>query len=582
MSQRVSSFPAAGRWLFAVASGGFVGGRWRRRMVALVAGAVGALSLAPFDFLPAMVIAMTMAVWLVDAAALDGATGQSSPAPTPLREAGRRARAAAALGWWFGFGYFVAGLWWLGAAFLVEAEEFAWALPLGVLGLPAGLAIFTAAGFGLAGALWSPGPVRVLTLAGALGASEYLRGVLLSGFPWNTFGMAFGGHLLTAQIASVVGMYGLSVLTVAICAAPATLASPARPVDDLARGWLSRFAPAGAALAALLALAVFGYDRIPAGPGPQEPGVRIRLVQPGISQDTTVFNWDNREKILNQYIRLSEGQAPDAGLGPRGVTHLIWPESAFPFLLADHPEARAAIGDMLPPGAVLITGAARGEALTPGGRPNRFYNSMQVVNHDGRITAVYDKSHLVPFGEYLPLSGLLDSLGLRQFVHIPGGFTAGAPGGSLEVPGFPPVTPLICYEAIFPGFGPARGARGAIVNVTNDGWFGQTPGPWQHLSQARLRAIEQGLPLVRVANTGISVVVDSWGRTNTFLPLGKIGYADSTLPSALPPTAYAQSGDLFFVLLLIFCFGCSAFAGRRPDPATDSRQLVNHANGDLQ
>jgi len=577
MRQRANSSPAAGGRLFAVANGVFTGGGWRRRVVALAAGAVGALSLAPFDFLPAMFIAMTMAVWLVDAAALTGAPGQ----PPSLREAGRRARAAAALGWWFGFGYFVAGLWWLGAAFLVEAEEFAWALPLGVLGLPAGLAIFTAAGFGLAGALWSRGPVRVLTLAGALGVSEYLRGVLLSGFPWNTFGMAFGGHLLTAQIASVVGMYGLSVLTVAICAAPATLASPARP-DAPAHGWLSRFAPAGAALAALAGLAVFGYGRIPAGSGPQEPGVRIRLVQPGVSQDTTVFNWDNREKILNQYIRLSEGQTPDAGLAPQGVTHLIWPESAFPFLLADHPEALAAIGDMLPPGAVLITGAARGEALAPGGRPQRFYNSMQVVNHDGKITAVYDKSHLVPFGEYLPFSGLLDSLGLRQFVHIPGGFTPGAPGGSLEVPGLPPVTPLICYEAIFPGFGPARGARGAILNVTNDGWFGHTPGPWQHLAQARLRAIEQGLPLVRVANTGISVVVDSWGRTNTFLPLGKIGYTDSTLPSALPPTAYAQSGELFFVLLLIFCFGCSALAGRRPDAATESRQLVNHANGDLQ
>ncbi|MGV2979487.1 apolipoprotein N-acyltransferase [Camelimonas sp. ID_303_24] len=550
-------------------------------MTALVAGAIGALSLAPVDFLPAMFIALTTAVWLVDAAVQGSASGEGSPG----RRAGQRARAAAALGWWFGFGYFVAGLWWLGAAFLVEADEFAWALPLGVLGLPAGLAFFTAAGFGLAGALWSRGPVRILTLAGALGVSEYLRGVLFSGFPWNTFGMALGGHSLTAQIASIVGMYGLTVLTVAICAAPATLAPAAGETTGAPRdSWLRRLAPTGMAAIALAALVVYGHGRIPGAPAMVEPGIRLRLVQPGVSQDTTVFNWENREKILSQYIRLSEGegagptasqgagQGAETGLAQQNITHVIWPESALPFLLADHPQALAAIGDMLPPGAVLITGAARGEALAPGGRPNRFYNSMQVVDHQGRITAVYDKSHLVPFGEYLPFSGALDALGLRQFVHIPGGFAPGAPGGGLDVPGLPPVTPLICYEAIFPGFGPARSARGVILNVTNDGWFGQTPGPWQHLAQARLRAIEQGLPLVRVANTGISVVVDSWGRTNTFLPLGKVGYADSALPSALQPTVYAKSGDLFFVLLLIFCFGCSARAGWRRDAATDSRQ----------
>jgi len=580
MTRQVRGLLGWGRRCCAAAAPVLMGGRWRRRMTALIAGATGALSLAPVDFLPAMFVALTMAVWLIDAVVRDSATSEDSP----VRCIGLRARAAAALGWWFGFGYFVAGLWWLGAAFLVEAEEFAWALPLGVLGLPAGLALFTAAGFGLAGALWSRGAVRILTLAGALGASEYLRGVLLSGFPWNTFGMAFGGHLLTAQAASIVGMYGLTVLTVAICAAPAALASPAGGMGDSLsdRFWLRRLAPPGVAAIGLVALVVYGYGRIPHGPEVAEPGVRLRLVQPGVSQDTTVFNWDNREKILNQYIRLSEGDGAGASLAQQNVTHVIWPESALPFLLADHPEARAAIGDMLPPGAVLVTGAARGEALTPGGRPNRFYNSMQVVDHEGKITGVYDKSHLVPFGEYLPLSGVLDSLGLRQFVHIPGGFAPGAPGGGLDVPGLPPVTPLICYEAIFPGFGPARTERGVILNVTNDGWFGQTPGPWQHLAQARLRAIEQGLPLVRVANTGISAVVDSWGRTNTFLPLGKIGYADSALPSALAPTAYAKSGDLFFVLLLIFCFGCSALAGWRRDAATDCRQLVDHANGDSQ
>lgn len=208
----------------------------------------------------------------------------------------------------------------------------------------------------------------------------------------------------------------------------------------------------------------------------------------------------------------------------------------------------------MPDGAVLVTGAARGEAKAPGGRPSIFYNSMQVVDHHGRVVSAYDKSHLVPFGEYLPFTGLLDRIGVRQFVQIPGGFTAGAAGGDLKAPRLPDVTPLICYEAIFPGFGPARGPSGVILNVTNDGWFGNTPGPWQHFAQARLRAIETGLPLVRAANTGISAVIDPWGRIISQLDLGETGYIDSPLPSATSPTTYAQKGNLVFALLLIFCF----------------------------
>lgn len=586
MGNPVSAPVAAGEPVFTAGQSWLAaGGPWRRRLVALAAGAVGALSLAPFGFFPAMVVAMTMAVLLIDSVTLN----------SPVQEAGWRgtvwrARVAAATGWWFGFGYFVAGLWWLGAAFLVEADEFAWALPLGVLGLPAGLALFTAAGFALAGALWSNRAVRILTLAGALGLVDYLRGVMLSGFPWNAFGMALGEHVLTAQLASIVGLYGLTVITVAIAAAPATLAARPAPLvlisnsaqPDPPRRWLARITPTGAAVVALVLIAAYGYARVPNAPAGPENNVKIRLVQPGVTQDTTEFNWDNRERILNQYIRLTEGATPDQSLARQGVTHVIWPESAFPFLLADQPTALAEIGRMLPPGVLLITGAARGEASAPGGRPERFYNAMQVVDHNGQIIGVYDKSRLVPFGEYLPLSGLLEAIGLRQFVHMPGGFTAGAPGGGLNVPGLPPVTPLICYEAIFPGLGPERGSRGVIVNVTNDGWFGQTPGPWQHFSQARLRAIEQGLPLVRAANTGISAVVDSWGQANTLLSLGTTGFADADLPQALPPTPYAKSGNLFFLLLLIFCFGYSFLANRRCDGATGSRQLVGPANGDAK
>lgn len=542
------------------------GSPWRRRMVALAAGAVGALALAPLGFLPAMFIAMTVSVWLIDA--------EACQTDTPSR-----ARAAATTGWWFGFGYFVAGLWWLGAAFLVEAEQFAWAMPLGVLGLPAVLAIFTGAGFGLAATLWSQSPFRVLLLAGSLGLSEYLRGVVLTGFPWNAFGMAFAEHLALSQIASVVGLYGLTVLTVAICAAPATLTDPSAKLSRKAisggntrrhGATAQRLMPCFAALLALAAMQLYGYFRVPTDAAATVDGVRIRIVQPAITQDTNVFNWDNREKILNNYISLSEGDTPAHSLKAARITHVVWPESAFPFLLASSPEARSAIGKMLPEGAVLITGAARGEATAPGGRPAMFFNSMQVVDHNGDISGVYDKSHLVPFGEYMPFTKILDIFGVRQFVNIPGGFSAGRPAGDLGVPGLPHVTPLICYEAIFPGFGAARHDSGLIINVTNDGWFGSTPGPWQHFSQARLRAIEQGLPLVRVANTGISAVVDSWGRTNTFITLGEIGYADSALPVAVPPTVYSQMGNTNFAMLLVFCFGI-ALAARRRDSRTGIR-----------
>lgn len=524
---------------------------WLRRAIACLAGATGALALPPLGLFPALVVAMTVAVWLLDA--------------ERLRRAGAgMLRPSLITGWWFGFGYFVTGLWWLGAAFLVEADEFAWALPLGVIGLPALLALFPAAGFALAGWLWRPYPGRILAFAGALGLCDYLRGVLFTGFPWNTWGMALGAHLPTAQIASVVGLYGLGVLAVAIAAAPAALDIDWRAAARRAR--TCALLPPLLAAATLAALFIYGEMRIPAGPAATVSGVKLRVAQPGITQDTAVFNWENREKILNHYVRLTEG-AGVAPLATSGVTHVFWPESAFPFLLADSPDALRVIGDMLPPGAVLVTGAARGEGNTPGGRPERYYNSMQVVDHAGRIVDFYDKSRLVPFGEYLPFGGVLDALGLRQFVHVPGGFTAGRPGGGLTVPGLPPVTPLICYEAIFPGHGAPRRREGVIVNVTNDGWFGDTPGPWQHFAQARLRAIESGLPLIRAANTGISAVLDPWGRTVAMLPPGETGFIDSALPQAISTTIYTRLGNFFFAFLLIFCFSLSApslkLGGRR-------------------
>lgn len=503
---------------------------WRRRVAAFVAGAVGALAMPPFGLWPVLALSLPVAVWLID-----GAGGR-----TPMRTA----LAAAAIGWWFGFGYFLAGLWWLGAAFLVEAEEFAWALPLGVLGLPAGLAFFPAFGFGVARLLWSPGPARILAFAAGLATAEWLRGHILTGFPWNSLGLALGQELYLAQAAALVGLYGLTVLAAAAFAAPATLA------DEGGR-W-RRLGPSAAGLAVLAAMAGYGLWRVPSAPSPTVPGVVLRIMQPNLPQDAK-FRPENREAILNHYLALSENGPADGPAGMDGVTHLVWPESAFPFLLARDPDALGAIAALLPPGAVLVTGAARAMEPLPGETSLRFFNAIQVVDDEGRITGIYDKVHLVPFGEYLPLDGLLRRLGLRQFVHAPGGFEAGRERTLLPVPGLPPVAGLICYEAIFPGeVLPQDGTRpGVFVNVTNDAWFGKTPGPYQHTAQARLRSIEQGIPLIRAANTGISAVVDGYGRLVASLPLGAEGVLDASLPEALPATIYARSGDVIFWFLTL-------------------------------
>lgn len=529
-------------------------GGWRRALLACLAGAVGALAMPPFGLLPALAVSLTVAVWLLDGAS----AGRSAPA-TLL--------SAAFAGWAWGFGYFVAGLWWLGAAFLVEADLFAWAMPLGVLGLPAVLAIFPALGFALARALWSPGPARLFAFALGLASSEWLRGHLLTGFPWNTLGMALGQDLRLMQAASLLGLYGLTVLAILLCAAPATIGT--------GETWRERAAPTILSLVALAGLAVFGAARLPSGPVPTVEGVALRIMQPNLPQDAK-FNPANRDAIMRRYLALSDRAPTPQTAGSGDATHLIWPESAFPFLLHRDARALAQIAGLLPPGATLITGAARAEEPGPGEERARYYNAVQVVADDGAITASYDKSHLVPFGEYLPVAfdGLLRAVGLREFVRVPGGFEPGGTRTTLAVPGLPPVAATICYEAIFPGAVLPAGPRpGLILNLTNDAWFGDTPGPRQHFAQSRLRAVEEGVPLVRAANSGISAVVDPYGRIVAALPLGVADVLDAPLPLAAARTLYGRSGDFLFVAMILVC-AIVTVAGRRlrpvRSPARDS------------
>jgi apolipoprotein N-acyltransferase len=270
----------------------------------------------------------------------------------------------------------------------------------------------------------------------------------------------------------------------------------------------------------------------------------LRIMQPNLQQDVK-FNYSAKAEVMKKYLALSDRASGPQSTGVRDVNILIWPESAFPFFLTREADAMAQIADLLPRGTVLITGSVRAPDVPPGTRVTRAYNSIYVIDHDGSVLSVYDKLHLVPFGEFLPFQDLLERIGLEQLTRVQGGFIAGTRRRALEIPGASRALPLICYEIIFPGDIANRNERpGWIVNLTNDGWFGISTGPYQHLQQARLRAIEQGLPVVRAANTGISAVIDPSGRIVARLSLGLEGVLDSGLPSAIPPTIYARAGDI--------------------------------------
>jgi apolipoprotein N-acyltransferase len=501
---------------------------WKRAGIALVAGAFSALAMAPFNAWPILFLTFPVAVWQIDGAG----AGRWRGVP-----------AAAMTGWWFGLGYFVPGLYWIGYAFLVDAPTFAWLMPFAVLGLPAYLALFTALGFALARLFWTRDASRVIALAASLTMSEWLRGHALTGFPWNTLGYALTEPLALAQAASLIGLWGLTFLAVAVFASPAVL------IDGTSRGRKPWIAPA-LALVVLLAMTIFGALRLSRQPTVMLANTKLRIMQPNLQQDAR-FNYAAKAEVMKKYLTLSDRASGPQSTGVRDVNILIWPESAFPFFLIREADAMAQIADLLPKGTVLITGSVRAPDVPPGTRITRAYNSIYVIDHDGNVLSVYDKLHLVPFGEFLPFQDLMEKIGFEQLTKVQGGFIPGTHRRSMEVPNAPRMLPLICYEAVFPGDVVERNDRpGWIVNLTNDGWFGISTGPYQHLQQARLRAIEQGLPLVRAANTGISAVIDPLGRVVARLGLGLEGVLDSPLPAAIPPTPYARAGDIPAAIIL--------------------------------
>jgi apolipoprotein N-acyltransferase len=282
-------------------------------------------------------------------------------------------------------------------------------------------------------------------------------------------------------------------------------------------------------------------------------GIRLRIVQADIDQ-AEKWRPENSAEIFSEYLDLTKSAANGTGLA--GTHIVIWPETAVPFLLADTPDALDAIGAALPRGTSLVVGSARlVEERNAGGllARNRIYNSLLVIDDQGHVVSSYDKIHLVPFGEYLPFQDFMESLGIMQLTGVRGGFTSGAGPRLLPIPGAPPASPLICYEIIFPDDVTEDSARPRwLLNVTNDAWFGSSAGPYQHFHQAQVRAVEQGLPVARAANTGISALIDPYGRILAEISLGKKGVIDADLPEVGPPTLFVQLGIILEISTITF------------------------------
>jgi len=417
--------------------------------------------------------------------------------------------------------------------------------------------LFWGVATGLAQLFWSDSVRRIFVLAASFALLEYLRGFVATGFPWNSIGYAAYPAPLLMQSASVFGIYGITAFVVLVASCLGTIV-PGMEAQEKSRWRLFKL------VGLLLVVHVgFGFARMEPAPVDLVEGVSLRLVQPGVPQNEK-FDLEKHPEHLRRYLDLSAGEGEGGKTGLAGTTHLFWPESVFPYLLTERRDTLSAISAMLPSGTSLITGAVRAEAASAGEGKNFVFNSVYVINDEGLIVSAADKVHLVPFGEYLPFQETLEAIGLQQLTKIDGGFEAGATRRLLSTGIGPEFLPLICYEIVFSGALWNEEERpGFIANLTNDAWFGFTPGPYQHERQSVVRAVEEGLPLVRVANTGISGVYDPYGRVIKRLGLGEQGVIDSALPITFSRTVYSRYGQLIIWGLIVTFFAIGLFPVKR-------------------
>lgn len=511
-------------------------GVWARRGFAVAAGALGVLGHAPFQFVPAYAVALVVLIWLLDQSA--------------ARE--NKFKSAFGAGWWFAFGHFAAGLYWVSSAFMVDSEAWGpiWGAPA-VIALAGGLALFWGAGCALAMTAWTADWRRIAVFAVALTLAEWLRGHLFGGFPWLLPGYVWTPGEPISQTASIFGIYGLSAFTLLALATPAAIA-------DRQTNSGMRFAPL--LIAALVFGLVWGWGAQRLAGAPIEPPGAAPVVRVADSGMTQAEKWSDRPdqewRVLARFLDAS-GPADDSR-----AQVLIWPEGAIPvvnFFTLENPAFLDALGRGLGDRA-LVTGLTRrslrgGEVV--------YFNSAAVIDGvSGRVrideSQIYDKHRLVPFGEFIPLWSLVSRFNIAPLQRIGAGFEAGEAPHRLVVPGAPTAVALICYEAIFPGMTPrGEGRPGWIISVTNDAWFGDPryfTGPWQHYAIARYRSIEEGLPMARAASGGVSAIIDSFGRAVDETS-HRGSAAEAQLPPALPPTALAVWGHILTPLMLLVIAG---------------------------
>lgn len=518
-------------------------GVWRYGL-ALALGAISAGALAPLYAAPILFLTMPLLVWLLDG------TGHG-------REALLR---TALIGEAFGFGFFLCGLYWIGHAFLVDAATFGWMIPFVAVLLPAGLALFVVAALTAARAVWCEGWPRIVVLSAFWTIGEWLRGHILSGFPWNLIGYSWGSLLPMLQSTAWWGIYGLSFVTMLATSSVAL----AGDMETRLKGFDMRLVPA-VAIVGLFLLGCAGQLRLVLHETQFVEGPKLRVVHGALDQ-AKIDDPTMQQPIFAGYLALT------AKPGLETITHVIWPEAAVPFVLSRDAAALDAIGETLPDQTVLLTGSLRAEHDAKG---ERYFNTLHGLDGDGRILVTYDKSHLVPFGEYLPLAGLLERLGIAKLIGI-GSFASGPGPRTLSVPGAPPFGALICYEIIFPGAVTDPVLRpGWLLNLTDDSWFGTGTGPHQHFETARVRAIEEGLPVVRAANKGISAVIDSVGRIVALSSPASVGIIDSGLPTAMPPTLYARWGDWPVAALVLLASILGVTAARKQSISKLVSRAVN-------
>lgn len=495
--------------------------RWLRIGLALLAGAGAAFAHPPFGVLPGLL---------------------GYPLLMILSERSDTPRGAFWMGWLAGFAYFFIGCWWVAEAFFVNPEQ-AWMAPFAASLLPAGLGLFWGCACALYRSFAPLGARRVLLFAALFCLFEWLRGNILTGFPWNPAGASWRAGGGVSQFASVAGVYGLSLLTVAAVCAFAPLIGPG--------GRRERWISAGAGAVVLLALVAGGMARL-SGAQVRLTDTTVRIVQADVQQESK-WSPDSYRSIVQRYLALTSQP------GSRLPDVVVWPEGALPatandvFASADG----QALAEAMRPGQTLLMGLSRGEAAADAPDGARYYNSLFALHDEGaalRIASVYDKHRLVPFGEYLPLGGLMSTLGVRSLVHVPSDFSAGPVPAPIDLPNAPRVQPLICYESLYPGFTAGGEDRPRwIVNASNDAWFGKTSGPRQHLNLASYRAIETGLPIVRATPTGVSAMIDPWGRIvdGQRLEPGVMGVIDAPLPEPTGVTPFGRWGDALFWLMLL-------------------------------